>query len=152
MSPSILIKSDAHESCVQVLQDRLHALQTELDALKTALGSESKSSAGDKHETGRAMIQLEQERLGGQYTASRKQLELLQRLSIAPCNHIVLGALARINEEWYYFATGLGTVDVKAHKIIVLGLTSPLAQALKGMMVGSSTQFRDQLFRVQEIY
>ena len=32
-------------------------------SLKESLGAESKSSAGDKHETGRAMIHLEQERV-----------------------------------------------------------------------------------------
>ncbi|MCE2495412.1 MAG: hypothetical protein J4F31_02355 [Flavobacteriales bacterium] len=145
-------KDDVRQACLLFVKERLSALQSELDELKNDLTSESKSSAGDNHETGRAMIQLEQECLGGQYSAVRKQFELLQRLGNQECKNIVLGSLAKINEQWYYFATGIGTVEVKGVSVIAVGLTSPPAQAVKGMALGSSTQFRDQLYRIEEIY
>ena len=48
------------------LSDKIEALQIQFDELQKALKSETKSTAGDKHETGRAMAQLEQEKLSNQ--------------------------------------------------------------------------------------
>ena len=146
-----LVKAEVLDQCIALLQEQLSGIQDQINALKADLGSETKSSAGDKHETGRAMIQLEQERLGAQYSAAKKQWEVLQRIPKENTDRIVLGALARISDRWYYFATGMGSVTVSHTEVMVIGLTSPLAQALKGMPVDGSAQFRGNLYRVQEV-
>ena len=56
-------------------------LQNAINRAQESLDSESKSSAGDKHETGRAMAQLEMEKLGGQYESARKLLLIANRLN-----------------------------------------------------------------------
>lgn len=149
--PTSFSKDQVHRACRELLTVRLGELQSQIDELKESLRSETKSSAGDKHETGRAMIQLEQERLGSQFSAMLKQLELLDRLPKEPCDRIVLGALARVSGTWYYFSTGIGSVHVEGEPVMAIGLASPLAQAVKGMATGSSVQFRDQLLRVEEV-
>ena len=46
-----------------------------LASLKTSLASEAKSTAGDKHETGRAMIQAEMVRLNDTLVRSKDMLK-----------------------------------------------------------------------------
>ena len=75
-----LNKEQVLQSCSILLEQQLSSIQDQINALKADLGSETKSSAGDKHETGRAMIQLEQERLGAQFSAAKRQWEVLQRI------------------------------------------------------------------------
>ncbi|MWD30855.1 3-oxoacyl-ACP synthase, partial [Aquicoccus sp. SCR17] len=52
--------------CWDYVDTRTERLKKSAAALQESLNSETKSSAGDKHETGRAMVQLEQEKLAQQ--------------------------------------------------------------------------------------
>jgi len=60
------IKTQLLELCNQSLDTRLQNVLAVIEDIKQSLQSETKSSAGDKHETGRAMLQLEREKAGHQ--------------------------------------------------------------------------------------
>jgi len=53
------IKTLLFDHCKSFLESKLAAHKNQIDLLYESLYSETKSSAGDKHETGRALIQLE---------------------------------------------------------------------------------------------
>jgi archaellum component FlaC len=53
-------KKEFIEHLNHLIDKKIDALQNRFDDLNNDLASDHKSSAGDKHETGRAMIQLEQ--------------------------------------------------------------------------------------------
>ena len=65
-------KQQLYNQCTALIQKKRLQIEGSIALLQVSLTSESKSTAGDKHETGRAMIQLEREKLGNQL----KQLEL----------------------------------------------------------------------------
>ena len=67
------------------LESRLETLRTELLQLDESKGSATKSSAGDKHETGRAMMEQELVRIQAQTEAARKQLNELQQMPSTEC-------------------------------------------------------------------
>ena len=56
------IKTLLFDHCKSFLESKLHGYKKSLDLLYESLNSETKSSAGDKHETTRAMIQIEREK------------------------------------------------------------------------------------------
>lgn len=58
------LKEELYELCVDFVDSRLSTIQQTIESNQKALTSETKSSAGDKHETGRAMLQLEMEKAG----------------------------------------------------------------------------------------
>ena len=64
MNKNLKIKEALHASCVGFVEDRLETIQKTIQDIQMSLTSETKSSAGDKHETGRAMLQLEREKAG----------------------------------------------------------------------------------------
>ena len=66
------LKKQVFDHCWDTVLKQEKSLLNRQQLLRESLESEQKSSAGDKHETGRAMVQLEQEKLG-------KQLHKLQR-------------------------------------------------------------------------
>ena len=55
-------KQKLFNACKEFVQDKLSTIEKTIQSNKSALNSETKSSAGDKHETGRAMLQLEMEK------------------------------------------------------------------------------------------
>ena len=60
------IKQQLYKHCQEFVNQKLDTIQKTILSNKEALNSETKSSAGDKHETGRAMLQLEMEKAGQQ--------------------------------------------------------------------------------------
>ena len=66
----ILNKSSVHKLSIKHVEDTIEVYKKGILDAQNGLQSESKSSAGDKHETGRAMLQLEAEKLGKQLQES----------------------------------------------------------------------------------
>ena len=60
------IKEVLFKECEDFVNKRLQTVEDIISSNQKALQSETKSSAGDKHETGRAMLQLEMEKAGQQ--------------------------------------------------------------------------------------
>ena len=65
-----MLKKSLFQHCLDHLNKNLVLYEKRKLEILAALESESKSSAGDKHETGRAMVQLEREKLGEQIKAT----------------------------------------------------------------------------------
>ncbi len=121
--------------------------------LKDALGSESKSTAGDKHETGRAMIQLEQERAGHQLRQAEELLLSLQAINtlLLPAETIQLGSLAITDKGSFYISVGLGKITLDSKLYYAVSPTAPIAVALLGKRVGDIVPFNVQELIVQAI-
>ena len=56
------LKEQLYNHCLEIVEKRFEMIQTIITGIQQSLLSETKSTAGDKHETGRAMAQLEQEK------------------------------------------------------------------------------------------
>ena len=79
MSIANNLKQDLYMQCQVFVGTRLRAIQKTIAEIQESLTSETKSSAGDKHETGRAMLQLEREKAGHQLAEIQKLNQLLSR-------------------------------------------------------------------------
>ena len=80
---------------------------------KQDLNSETKSSAGDKHETGRAMLQLEMEKAGKQWVEVQQTQVLLSKVSIQPTKGPVrLGSLVHTSNGVFFLAVSIGKLDI----------------------------------------
>jgi len=51
------VKEHLSEFCQEYVDGRILRIQNSIESIQQSLSSETKSSAGDKHETGRAMLQ-----------------------------------------------------------------------------------------------
>ncbi len=92
-----------------MLQGKLDALNMELSATLEARNSDGKSSAGDKHEVGRAMMQQELDKLEEQRA---KLIALQQELDRVPQDRVydrgAFGSLVTTTNGTYFIAVGLG--------------------------------------------
>ena len=70
----LTLKETLFQQCEDFVNTRLQTIQTTISSHQKALSSETKSSAGDKNETGRAMLQLEMEKAGQQLAAVQQIL------------------------------------------------------------------------------
>ena len=89
-----MIKKQLFEACQAYVLKRENTVKEIISSNQTALHSETKSSAGDKHETGRAMLQLEMEKAGQQLAVIDQMKMILNRISLNDTSKIInLGSL-----------------------------------------------------------
>lgn len=135
----------------QILQLKIDILHAELKGLQEDLSGDSKSSAGDKHETGRAMLHLEQERLGRQLKDLQQQRNSLLGIDLTKRNVAGLGSLIITDSNRYFLSLPLGMVEVENEKILCLSLASPLGLQLNGKKVADQLQFNGSIQIIKEI-
>ncbi|MDB4516743.1 3-oxoacyl-ACP synthase [Crocinitomicaceae bacterium] len=137
----MLDKSTVHAVALASITDKLLSIQREFDALQEALMSETKSSAGDKHETGRAMAQLEQEKLSKQLAETRKSVQGLKSIELdAVHNKIAFGSLVNTSRGYFFLSVGIGAVKIEETSVFCITAGSPIGQLLLGKSSGSSIE------------
>jgi transcription elongation GreA/GreB family factor len=134
------------------VNSRVKALEKALDDSRTEMVSESKSTAGDKHETGRAMAQLEQEKLGRQVLNARELKVAIAQIK-ADENHqeIQFGSLVKASNGVFFFSVGIGKLIVEDESIFCLTMTSPLGNFLKGKSAGDTVQFNGNAISILDV-
>lgn len=100
---------------------------------KNALESETKSSAGDKHETGRAMLQLEMEKASQQFNSISLMQEVLAQIKFLKKNEIgKLGSLINTSAGNYFLAISMGQITMDKQDYFVVSPSSPIGKLLLG--------------------
>ncbi|MGH1339833.1 MAG: 3-oxoacyl-ACP synthase [Aureispira sp.] len=147
-----LLKQQLYEACAQQLLKRLTQLKARFADLDRALTQETKSSVGDKYETGRAMIHLERNKLQQQRAVILQQQQQLAAIDSAQQKTKVgLGSIVVTNQQRFYLAVGLGKVEVEGQIYYALTGASPVGQLLLGKEVGSTFEFRGKKYEVLEL-
>lgn len=136
------LKQQLYDHCQGYIQNRLGRIQKNIQEIQEALGSETKSSAGDKHETGRAMIQLEREKLGVQLSEIQKVQELFKRVPLSGQSLTVsLGSLVTTNTNSYYLAVSAGEVHIDGEIYYAIAPNTPIGKLLLGKTQNETITF-----------
>ena len=137
----------------QHLQEKIDGLKLILKDSLDAAAEDTKSSAGDKHETSTAMAQLEQEKLTNQINEFLLLKDTLKQINPARSHSkIELGSLVETNNGCYYFSIGLGAVKFEETSIFCMTLLAPIGKLLEGKKVGESVVFNGNSTSIIAIY
>lgn len=101
---------------------------------KRASNNDTKSSMGDKYETGREMLQQEINNLQVQLNEFLKQQQSLKNIKTEDVNKVEKGAVVETDKGLFYISASVGELSFKGKKIIAISEESPLAQAMKGKL------------------
>jgi hypothetical protein len=146
---SLQIKKQLYELCRQYLLKRI---QTAEDAIKEAQASandETKSSAGDKYETGRAMMQLEIEKNTVQLGEAMKLKRSLDLLKYEKEFEIIQpGSLVITDQGNFFIAISVGRLTLDNEVYAAVSSESPIATKLLGLKQNSSASFGNKVYTV----
>lgn len=146
------LKVDLYNKVQELIQSKIKTNQESLSALKESVGNETKSTAGDKHETGRAMMHLEQEKVMRQLANNQKLKSIVDRINPKINNETVqLGSLVITNHISFYVLAGLGQMELNGQNYFIVSFQSELVQAFKGKRKGDNLTFKGQNYTIQEI-
>ncbi len=103
-----------------------------------ASNNDTKSSMGDKYETGREMLQQEINNLQRQLNEALNQQAVLQKITSDPCEKVQNGALVKTNKGVFYISVSMGEIVFEGHKIMTVSAESPLVKMMQGKKAGDS--------------
>lgn len=147
------LKNSLYTACLAHLTLRLDAARAGMAAAQESSNSETKSSAGDKYETGREMAQQERDRHAQQLLEAQKLLADLQKLHPElPCNTVRLGAAVATSLGLFYVSVGAGRLrTAEGQEFVAVSPAAPLLAALAGQRAGDEVLFNGKKVRVEAV-
>lgn len=139
-----MIKKILFIHCKAHLEKKIEILEQQKKSLQKDLTSEIKNSAGDKHETGRAMIQLELEKLGNQIHKIELNYQRLNTIKDFKTSNIVsLGSIIFTDKANYYLAVAADSCKINSKVFYCISSQSPIGKLLIGKKINQSIRFND---------
>ncbi|MBD0823265.1 3-oxoacyl-ACP synthase [Aestuariibaculum marinum] len=146
------IKQALYNQCEILVSKRLDVVKQQIAQIQESLTSETKSTAGDKHETGRAMLQLEREKAGQQLAEINKIKQVLSKIDIkASATKVSLGSVVFTSQANYFIAVSLGELKVDEDVFYAISPSTPIGQLLLGKAVHDDINFRGNGFTILNI-
>ena len=146
------LKQELLEKCEHFIQQKTAALQNAMQGLKQDLENESKSSVGDKFETGREMINIEWNKLSNQLQQYEQMQSVLKRINVQTDSGIVkAGSIIFTENANYFISIPAGEIIVQDTKFYAIGSKAPVAIAMLGKAENDSYTFNQQEVLIRKI-
>lgn len=137
---------------MSLLQQKIDALQKNLHDLSDSAGNETKRTAGDKHETALAMLQIEQENNSRQLKEVLQQKAILEKLDPQlQTTMVVRGSLVETNKGCFYISLGLGKLKVEDETVYAVSPDAPLGKLMLMKKAGDTFTFNNTDFKINSI-
>ncbi|MFB9056908.1 hypothetical protein ACFFU9_09155 [Mariniflexile ostreae] len=153
MKKNLKIKEALYACCLNYLDCRFQSVQNTIEDIQEALLSETKSSAGDKHETGRAMLQLEREKAGHQLSEINKIKMHFSKINVTKSSSVVgLGSVVYTSNAHYFISISAGEFYVNDLAFYAISPHTPIGCLLMGKTIGDIIEFRTQKFIIEDVF
>lgn len=147
------LKQKAHAHFLQVANEKIASLQAVLAGLKESAANETKSTAGDKHETALAMLQIEEANTRQQLQQVIGQKDILQKINPAIATvSVVNGSLIQTGKGYLFMSAALGKANLEGHEVTALSAQSPLGKKLMGLAAGAVVEINNSKYVILDIF
>lgn len=149
-----MTKDQIIDVCYTILNQKIEQVHLAIKDANQSLQDDTKSSAGDKYETSREMIQQDLNRYEQQLKVLNLDLDTLVRIKNQKLDvkKVGLGSLVQTDKALYFLAISIGQVCVDAQKIYSISTASPIGKILIGKAVGESFEFNGTTQKILSIY
>lgn len=152
MSPEKGIKQQLYDRCRELVEQRIKNAKDAMDSAQEAANDETKSSAGDKYETGREMMQQEMENNAVQLAEARKLKEVLDRITPGKSYDTVEGgSLVITNNGNFYISVGLGKISIDGKDYFAIAPSSPLGTLLMDKKAMEIIELNGRKFQIEQV-
>lgn len=147
------LKIQLLEYCQTQVDLRFSRIKQMISNIEESLLEESKSSSGDKHETGRAMLQIERENTGKQLLEVEKVMQVLKKIDVDNVtDYARLGSLVLTDKFNYFISLSLGNVKLNGKDYLCVALNSPVGVLLSGKKKGEEFLLNANVLKITEIF
>ena len=133
------------------LSEKIQQLE-KLIAETRASNNDTKSSMGDKYETGREMLQQEINNLQVQLNEVLKQQDFLKTILPKSSEKAEKGAIVKTERGLFFISVSLGKITFENQKIICISPESPLAKAMSGKQKNEVFSINNMNQKIENIW
>lgn len=145
-------KKQLLELCKEQVFRRYSKIKQTITDIEESLMEESKNTSGDKHETGRAMLQIDRENAGKQLMEVEKLMAILPRIDIqTKSDYVRLGSLVYTDKHTYFISISIGIVKLDTSEFLCVAINSPIGAQLIGKKAGDTFTFNNQNYSIESI-
>jgi transcription elongation GreA/GreB family factor len=152
MKNDISIRNQLIKICCEMLDERTNAVIAALETVKEGMQQETKSSMGDKFETTRAHLHMEENKLHQQINELnllKQRMDVVSRTTYTP--KIDLGSVVFTDAAHYYIAIPIGKITVDNRPIFAISPISPIGQLLMHKQKGDVFIFNQKEIKILEV-
>lgn len=146
------IKKEVIKAIEKELDERLAiSTQTYNDALESR-NNDTKSSAGDKYETSRAMMQQEMDNAEARIHQVKMFKNELQRLPVEEkSDKVISGSFVETDLGLYFLGLSLGKIEIQNQIVYAISTASPLGKMLLHKKVGDEISLNNTKQSIKSI-
>ncbi len=149
----ISLKERLYKMCIDYVQVRIDGARQGIADAQYAAIEETKSSAGDKYETGREMMQQETDRSQLLLNEANKLMVALSRINAHVLHHSAEpGSLIITNNGAFYLAISAGSFQVDGKAYFAVSPASPIGTHLAGRKAGDEFSLNGRSYRVESVH
>ena len=149
---SLHLKHRLLAECKRHVDARIATAKQSMNDAQESANEESKSSVGDKYETGRAMMQIERDKAATQLQETLKLKHILDQIAIdANSEKVIAGSLVVTDSKKIFISIGLGRLTLDGEEFLVVGAGSPLGKALMGLRVDDQVVFNNERLTILQV-
>ena len=146
------LKKDLYQQCLAFVEARIRPAEQAIISAREAAADDTKSSAGDKYETTREMMQQEISRNQMQLMEARKLKHALSQISPDKQHDTVSnGSIVITDQGNFYLAISAGQLKRDTETYFAVSPYSPIGKKLLGLKVGDSFEFNGKGYVVREL-
>ncbi|MCU0361532.1 MAG: hypothetical protein MUF75_12635 [Bacteroidia bacterium] len=140
------------KACLSALDVRRLNIEHDLRDCIDSQNTETKSSAGDKHETARARMQVEVDRLQKLLFDIKTQEEELKKLMGNSHRDVVsAGSIVYTDKAVFFVATAFGKLELGLQSIHVVSVKSPFVMKMLGLKAGADFEVNGIRYAIEHI-
>jgi hypothetical protein len=135
-----------------IIQKRIDDANNAIFSAKESRDKETKSSVGDKYETGRAMVQFELEKHSLQLQKAIDLKNELTKINLNKIHYSVeFGSLVLTNKNNYFISFALGKIEIRNQVFYCISLLSPIGKLLYHKKENDKIMFQGNEFTITKI-
>lgn len=146
------LKKLLYQQCLDYVQQRMDAARLSIEAAQQASQDDTKSSAGDKYETGREMAQQETNRNVAQLNEANKLKVALNQINPAISNNSVeIGSIVMTSLAKFYISISAGALSAAGEIYMAISPASPIGLKMKGLKAGDEFNLNGKVYKIESI-
>lgn len=146
------LKQELFKKCIQYANERIKSAEDAITAAKEASQDDTKSSAGDKYETTREMMQQEISRNEAGLFEAKKLKHALSQISVDKVyTTIQPGSIAFTNNGNFFIAVSAGQFEMGGKAFFAISQGSPIGKQLSGLKKNGKFTFNGREFKISDI-
>lgn len=147
------LKMFLYAHCEAYVKGRIAASETAIRLAQEGAESDTKSSAGDKYETGREMMQQEITRHQQQLLEAGKMRHSLSQIMAETASDVIVpGAVTETSQGNFYLSVSAGQAFFTGKNYQPVSIISPIGRMLSGRKAGEEFDFNGKTYRILRVF